>query len=62
VHILRIAETLQPDETVMWQLHRIGAVPGRDVTVASVSGVISVRSQDGAVELPAGQASQIVVS
>lgn len=62
VHILRIAETLQPDETIMWQLRRIGAVPGQDVTVASAGGVVSVRSDGGAVELPTGQASQIVVS
>jgi DtxR family Mn-dependent transcriptional regulator len=62
VRILRIAETLQPDETTMWQLHRIGAVPGEKVTVAGVGGVVSVRSDSGVVELPPSQASQIVVT
>lgn len=60
--VVRIAETLQADETVMWQLRRIGAVPGQEVTVGNVGGVVSVRSSDGVVELPPGQAGQIVVA
>jgi len=61
VHILRIAETLQPDESTMWRLRRIGAIPGRDVTAVIEGGVVNVSSDDGTVELPVGQASHIVV-
>jgi DtxR family transcriptional regulator, iron-dependent repressor len=62
VPILRIAETLQPDESIMWQLHRIGAIPGSDVTVEAVGGAFRVSTEAGAVELPAGQAAHVVVA
>ena len=62
VRILRIAETLQPDESVMWQLHRIGAVPGSEVTVELVGEAFRVATDSGAVELPAVQAGHVVVT
>lgn len=62
VSIMRIAETLQPDESTMWQLRRIGAVPGGEVSVEIVGGAVRVTSGDGSVELPTSQAAQIVVA
>jgi DtxR family Mn-dependent transcriptional regulator len=61
VTLLRIAEILQADESVMGELRRIGAVPGATVEVVLVGQSVRVTGSDGAHELAAEQARQIIV-
>ena len=60
--VVRIAETLQADESTMGALRGIGAMPGNRVEVSLADGGFRLESPDGSVELSRAQAKQVIVA
>lgn len=61
VVVARIAEPLQSDEPLMSALRRVGALPGKIVTVARAAEGISVGSAGETAEIGAEAASHLFV-
>ncbi|MCD6638935.1 MAG: ferrous iron transport protein A, partial [Nocardioides sp.] len=61
VHVRRISEEMQKDEELMGALRRIGALPGRTVTIARTGEGILVGSGGETAELLADAAEHIFV-
>ena len=60
--VVRIAETLQADETMMGALRGIAAMPGNRVEVSLAAGGVRIESPGGSVELSRVQAKQVFVA
>lgn len=61
VHIARISEEMQKDESLMSALHRVGAMPDKKVTVRATDGVIMVGSSHETAEIDAEAGEHIFV-
>ena len=61
VHVRRISEEMQKDEDLMGALRRVGALPGKTVTIASTDEGILVGSGGETAELVAEAAEHIFV-
>ncbi len=61
VHVRRICEPLQSQVAVLADLRRVGALPGRTVSVSVGAGGVRVRGNDSTVVLGAGSADQVLV-
>jgi DtxR family transcriptional regulator, Mn-dependent transcriptional regulator len=61
VHVRRISEEMQKDEVLMGALRRVGALPGKTITIASTEEGILVGSGGETAELVADAAEHIFV-
>jgi hypothetical protein len=62
VHVLRIGETLQSDESLMAQLRRVGALPGQSVQVVRDAEGVRIGEGSAIVALAPAQAVQVIVA
>ena len=60
--VVRIAETLQADETTMGALRTMGATPGNRVDVSLAAGGVHIESPEGSLDLSRAQAAQVIVA
>ncbi len=59
--VFRIAEPIQPDEPLMSALHRVGAMPGKVITVARGAVGVLVASGGESAEIDGEAASHLFV-